>query len=136
MEIPKTNDLVLSHHGIKGMKWGIRRFQNKDGTLTPEGKKRASQNDRKSDSPMQKSVKELTDDEIRNRISRLRLEKDYADLMKSTQRNSKGKAFVADILEKSGKNIATQLTTYALGTVVNKLAGDDIVNPKKGQKDK
>ena len=27
----------LSHHGIKGQKWGVRRFQNKDGTLTAEG---------------------------------------------------------------------------------------------------
>lgn len=32
----------LYHHGIKGQKWGIRRFQNKDGSLTPAGKKRAS----------------------------------------------------------------------------------------------
>jgi len=30
----------LYHHGIKGQKWGVRRFQNEDGTLTPEGKKR------------------------------------------------------------------------------------------------
>lgn len=30
----------LYHHGIKGQKWGIRRYQNKDGTLTPKGKKR------------------------------------------------------------------------------------------------
>ena len=30
----------LVHHGIKGQKWGIRRFQNEDGTLTPEGRKR------------------------------------------------------------------------------------------------
>lgn len=28
----------LEHHGIKGMKWGIRRYQNKDGTLTQEGR--------------------------------------------------------------------------------------------------
>ena len=30
----------LSHHGIKGMKWGVRRYQNEDGTLTEAGKKR------------------------------------------------------------------------------------------------
>ena len=32
----------LAHFGIKGMKWGVRRYQNKDGTLTSEGKKRVS----------------------------------------------------------------------------------------------
>lgn len=46
----------LTHHGIKGMHWGVRRFQNPDGTLTPEGEKRylknlnkASQNEMVSD---------------------------------------------------------------------------------------
>jgi hypothetical protein len=32
-------DLFIEHHGIKGMRWGVRRFQNEDGTLTDEGKK-------------------------------------------------------------------------------------------------
>ena len=35
-------DDYLAHHGIKGQKWGIRRFQNSDGSLTSEGKKRYS----------------------------------------------------------------------------------------------
>ena len=35
---PEPNELM--HYGIKGQKWGLRRYQNKDGTLTPAGKKR------------------------------------------------------------------------------------------------
>lgn len=31
---------ALIHYGIKGMKWGVRRYQNEDGTLTSSGKKR------------------------------------------------------------------------------------------------
>lgn len=34
------NDDYLMHYGVKGMKWGVRRFQNKDGSLTEEGAER------------------------------------------------------------------------------------------------
>ena len=34
------SNYYLCHHGIKGMKWGIRRYQNKDGSYTAAGKKR------------------------------------------------------------------------------------------------
>lgn len=35
----KVQHSELYHHGIKGMKWGVRRYQNEDGSLTPEGRK-------------------------------------------------------------------------------------------------
>lgn len=34
------SDASLAHHGIKGMRWGVRRYQNKDGSLTNAGKER------------------------------------------------------------------------------------------------
>lgn len=34
-----VRELELMHHGVKGMKWGVRRYQNKDGSLTSKGKK-------------------------------------------------------------------------------------------------
>ena len=136
----------LMHHGILGMKWGVRRYQNKDGSLTPAGKRRVQTGEigKSSDSAVsstsshKRSVKEMSDSELRDKISRMELEKRYKDLSKSSEqaKTSKGKAFVMDVLEKSGKNIATQAVTYAMGSMVNKVAGSDIVNPKKGQKDK
>ena len=35
-----NDDLYLAHHGIKGQKWGIRRYQNEDGSYTSEGRRR------------------------------------------------------------------------------------------------
>lgn len=128
-------DNTLQHWGIKGMKWGIRRYQNKDGSLTPAGKKRYSDS-----STSANDTSSLTDDELRKKINRLQLEKQYRDLMKPAEQKKRnaGKEFVQDVLKNSGKNIATQLATYALGEAVNKYIGKgkQIVNPKKGQKDK
>lgn len=131
MKIKMENKLY--HFGIKGMKWGIRRYQNKDGSLTSAGKKRYSDSSSVND-----GIKDLTDQELRDRINRLNLEKQYRDLTTPSGQKqvSRGKQFVTSVLETSGKNIATQLVTYGMGTAVNKIFKANIVNPKKGQKDK
>lgn len=49
---------ILEHHGILGMKWGIRRYQNPDGTLTPEGKRRAEQEERRKAKEHEKILKD------------------------------------------------------------------------------
>lgn len=52
----------LYHHGIKGQRWGVRRFQNKDGSLTPRGRKRYSDDaDNKTEKESESKKKGLTD---------------------------------------------------------------------------
>ena len=41
----------IQHHGVKGQKWGIRRYQNQDGTLTPEGRERYGHGSRRDENP-------------------------------------------------------------------------------------
>lgn len=72
----------LCHYGIKGQKWGVRRFQNSDGSYTSEGKRRAQQE--KKD-----PVKEMKDEDLRKAINRLSLENKYKDLTKKPTPPSK-----------------------------------------------
>ena len=90
-----------------------------------------------------KNHQQLSGKIVSGKIVRAQLEKPYSDLTKPAERAkmNKAKAFVGDVLERSGKNIGTQFATYVMGTAVNKafarVYGDNaIVNPKKGQKDK
>jgi len=126
---------TLEHAGILGMKWGFRKGKNsiknqKSAKLTDASKNKVA--------PPKKSIKQMTDTEMKEAISRMELEKRYKDLVTANNQAeaSKGKAFVMNVLESSGKNIATQAATYALGSAVNKALGAEVVNPKKGQKDK
>lgn len=50
-----VRDNELYHYGVKGMKWGVRRYQNEDGSYTAAGKKRYSNNGKKSLDELKKS---------------------------------------------------------------------------------
>ena len=77
-------DDYLAHYGVKGMKWGVRRYQNKDGSYTNAGKRRRrSQNssDYEETRPLRKkSPKQLSNEELKKLNKRLNLETEYRRL--------------------------------------------------------
>lgn len=86
----------LYHWGIKGMKWGVRRYQNKDGSLTPAGKKRRNVHDDYRRAHDGKKVSELSDRELKERNNRLQAEQQYAQLTKKKNRGAQAvKTFIS-----------------------------------------
>ena len=98
----------LYHWGIKGMKWGVRRYQNKDGSLTPAGKKRYSQSSTPSEDYVRahtkKPVSQMSDQELRTVNNRLQMENQYRQLTASPSK-----------VQKAMKKVAA--ATAALGTL-------------------
>lgn len=135
----------LQHWGIPGMKWGVRRYQNKDGSLTPAGRKRADKlkdeyssltgkrlirkpNSKSTTESKPKTVKEMSDNELREKTNRMRLENDYVRTKNDMQnlnpkKVSRGKAIVNsvanDMLKPAVINIGKQLCSSALAKLAN-----------------
>lgn len=131
---------VLEHHGILGMKWGVRKYQNKDGTLTEKGKKQKAKQAKKADKKKakevkkrgsddhatakalkKKKIKELSNDELNTLLKRQELERRYADLNPSTQKY--GQKVVTDILKESGKELAKEAVKTGVKKGAKKAVG-------------
>ena len=88
-----SNEALIQHHGILGMKWGVRR--------TPEQLARARGKRGRSDDEMKK----MSDSELRSKINRLQMEKQYKQL--TSLEISVGRKFVQDVLTNAAKQTAT-----------------------------
>ena len=161
----------LMHWGIKGMKWGVRRYQNKDGSLTPAGKKRYDKEMAKlkeeekiaknklrtqaklnkldekrkeiealkSGKPIAKStkqhskpsVKDMSDEELRQTVNRLLMEQQYAKL--NPQQVSAGQKFVKKVMNDVVAPAATEVGKYVLKDAMTKAVKNASEASKKKQ---
>lgn len=164
----------LYHWGVKGMKWGVRRYQNKDGSLTPAGQKRYDRdvrenNAKKKDNrinidgpdakrwaredterakrtvdassdlvrqaksieretrptPVKKKMdlSNMTDQQLRDRINRANLERQYNDLFgePAVATVSKGRAYAQKTLEVAGDVLAIGGSALGIALAIKQL---------------
>ena len=104
-----TEDFI-AHFGVRGMKWGIRKKSSSKGKST-KGKS--------------KKVSDMSDEELRKKVGRLSMEKQYKTLKKNKRDQSivrKGAKVTGEILGKSAKKSLTSFSTKQMTNALEKAA--------------
>lgn len=141
-------DNELYHHGVKGMKWGVRKSlvrsssgttrKQKSNTLSLFKKKTRKVSVSKSSPAQTTSIKDMSDEELRRKIERVRLEQQYRQLSPGTV--SKGqeiaKRVMNNVIVPAAEDLGKQVVKSFMAKGVNKalsLEGDSRVyaNNKK-----
>lgn len=91
----------LQHHGVKGMRWGVK----KSSSRRSGGK-----------TTYQKKPDRLSDAELSRRIKRMELEKKYSEL--NAPSKSSGKKFAQGLIQNQGNRLAATATTAVIGFAV------------------
>ena len=116
----------LIHAGTKGQKWGVRHWQNKDGSFTEEGKYRYGRKKYPQEMKIY-NIYNVSDSELRDKLNRARMEREYQQLMKKPE--SEGKKLLKKIFATAATSVGTaflvghgkELTKYGEDFIVNKL---------------
>jgi hypothetical protein len=102
-------EAILSHYGVKGQKWGVRRKRS-DRSSSGSGKSAKGKNKSK-EQPQRfgKEAKRLSDKELNARIKRMELEKKYNDLNSTSKTSSEGKTIASRVLKNVGEQTSTRI---------------------------